>query len=78
MKKVKIVRLGGYGPVEVEVEDGSTLRHAAEKAGIEIDGMSVRVSGEALIAPGDKLPDDREVVVLTLAPKVEGGIELPL
>ena len=70
--KVRFVQLGGNA-IETDVPAGSSVADAAAKAGLSLDGFSVRISGDQIIGPSEMVPT-REGISLVVAPKVEGGV----
>jgi hypothetical protein len=70
--RVRFARLGA-GVVEVDVPAGSTVGDAAEKAGIDLEGTTLRADATDILTPSSPLPAGDNVFV-TVAAKVEGGI----
>jgi len=67
--KVKVLRLGHSASI-VEIADGATIEEALQQNEIPSQGYSISVNG--LGAGGNAGLADGDVV--TLVPKVEGGI----
>ena len=67
--RVKVLKLGSSAH-EVEATPGSTVQEVTDKAGIAIGGHSISVNGLGA-GPSTALGEGD---VVTLVPKVEGGL----
>lgn len=69
--KVQILNLG-RSKSEVDVAPGTTVQDALEKAGVSADGRKISVNG----INGSSSHELNQGDVITLQPKVEGGVSL--
>lgn len=70
--EVKVLPLGRASQT-VALVKGAKISDALEAAGIEADGVEVRVSG--IVYALDAILDDGDVLVITSTGQVKGGIE---
>lgn len=69
--KVKFIILGGEAR-EVEVEEGTTAEEAARRAGLNVEGYSLRVRAEQDVV-GPATPLTQPVSFVTLEPRTMLG-----